>query len=240
MYQELKNIGFTQREIKVYIALLEIGTYSVGKIIKKSGIPSSKIYETLDKLKEKGFVSSLIQKNKLYFTAESPERILNYFDEQRNNVAETIIPKLKLLGKKEKQERSVTLYESVSGIKSIYELMLRIGKPIYVLGAPNIAQEKLTAYLLEFNKKRIKKRIKMEIIYHSDAKEHGKIREKMPLTKVKYLEKDFVTPAWIDIFGDYVVIFNIEGTPTGNLIEDKHIVTSFKEYFKLVWKTAKT
>ncbi len=239
MYQELESIGFTQREIKVYIALLEVGTSSVGKIIQKSGIPSSKIYDTLDKLKEKGFVSSLVQNNKLYFTAESPERILNYLDEQRNNVAETAVPELKLLEKKEKQERSATLYENIKGIKSIYELMLRTGKPIYVLGAPNIAQEKLTAYLLEFNKKRIKKRIKMEIIYHSDARKHGKIREKMPLTKVKYFEKDFVSPAWVDIFGDYVVIFNIEGTSTGNLIKDKHIAASFKKYFKLLWDTAR-
>ena len=49
----LKGIGLTDSEIKVYFALLELESSTVGKIIEKSRVPDSKIYSILEKLKEK-------------------------------------------------------------------------------------------------------------------------------------------------------------------------------------------
>jgi len=46
--QSLKSIGLTDGEIKIYLALLEIGSSSIGNIIKKSKISGSKTYEVLE------------------------------------------------------------------------------------------------------------------------------------------------------------------------------------------------
>ena len=235
---QLEALGFTPREIRVYVSLLELGTCAVGKIITHSKIPSSKIYETLDKLKSKGLVSFIVKENKQFFTAISPLHITDILDEQRRGFMAEALPVLQSLEKKEKVERSATLYEGVGGLKSIYELMLRElgrGDTLYVLGAPRLAQEKLTAFLLEFNKRRIKKGIHMNILYHADAREHGKIREKMGLTSVKYLQEDFCVPALVDIFGEYVVLFNIDSSPTATLIKDRAIAQSFLAYFDAIW-----
>ena len=240
-FEELEGIGLTSREIRVYTALLEVGVSSVGAIIKKSGIPSSKIYETLDKLKRRGFVSSIIKDGKQFFEASNPQTISNYLDEQKRTIIENVIPRLDILKKKEKKKRESKMYEGISGLKSIYERMLRTlkkGDTIYVLGAPKIAQEKLEAYFLYFNKRRIQKGIKMKIIYALNAKEYGKKRERMQLTEVKYLTKEQVTPAWMDIFGDCIVIFNIEETPTGTLIQDDNNAKNFKRYFEILWNNA--
>ena len=97
---ELEEIGLTKREIKVYMALLEVGLSSVGQIIKKSGIPGSKIYETLDKLKKRGLISSVLKENKQFFQASDPKTILDFLDEQRRNILENVLPKLESLQKK--------------------------------------------------------------------------------------------------------------------------------------------
>ena len=55
-----KEIGFTEREIKVYFALIELGTSTVGPISKKTKLQPAKVYETIDKLKEKGLVSYIV------------------------------------------------------------------------------------------------------------------------------------------------------------------------------------
>ena len=49
----LEEIGLTKSEIKVYLALLELGSSTTGPIVDKSKASSSKIYEILDKLMQK-------------------------------------------------------------------------------------------------------------------------------------------------------------------------------------------
>ena len=65
--KELMGIGLTQREVKVYLALLKLGESTTGKIIQESGISSGKIYEILEKLIGKGLASYTIKEKTKYF-----------------------------------------------------------------------------------------------------------------------------------------------------------------------------
>ena len=60
---KLKDIGLTDYESKVYLALLEIGEGTSGEIINKAGIHTGKIYEILASLKNKGLISEVIVNN---------------------------------------------------------------------------------------------------------------------------------------------------------------------------------
>lgn len=44
--QILEDIGLTNAEIKVYIALLELGTSTAGPIIEKTGLQNSVVHMT--------------------------------------------------------------------------------------------------------------------------------------------------------------------------------------------------
>ena len=59
----LRELGFTEREVKVYISLLELGTSTAGPIAVKSRLPQTKVYETLGKLIDKGLVSYIVVSN---------------------------------------------------------------------------------------------------------------------------------------------------------------------------------
>ena len=70
----LEEIGLTKSEIKVYLALLKLGSSTKKSIVKESGITHSKLYEITDKLINKGLVS-YVRKNKvLHFSAAPPEQ----------------------------------------------------------------------------------------------------------------------------------------------------------------------
>src|SRR3989344_52827 len=60
----LRACGLTQNESLVYLSLLKVGNATSSKIIKEANISGGKIYETLEKLIQKGLVKSIIEKGK--------------------------------------------------------------------------------------------------------------------------------------------------------------------------------
>ena len=108
-----------------------------------------------------------------------------------------------------------------------------------VLGAPKIANEKWESWFLNFHKRRIERKIKLEIIYNSDALKYGEIRKKMELTKVRYLPNNLVSPNWVDVFPTAVLFVAILDTPIAFLIRNKELAESFASYFKIMWNNSK-
>jgi len=246
--QILEEIGLTKTEAKIYIALLELGQTTTTKIVRKARIHASKVYEFLDKLIQKGLVSYVIKSNKKYFSAAEPESLKELIKEKQNKLneqekdIERILPELKEIKKSREDIIQSEIYEGLKGIKSIYEKILSSlnkGETQYIIGAPRVGNELIEGFLLDWHKKRIKKGIKCEYIYDGDARDYGKVREKMPLTEVKYLPRNISSPMWIEIFKDYVVIGHIKkSNAVLFLIHDKEIAKGYLDYLGLIWKVA--
>ena len=239
---DLEYIGLTPRESYVYKALLVLDLTTVGPLVKESGIPSSKIYETLDRLMAKGFVSTIIKNGRKHFQASPPEQILAFIEEKKEKIKKELIPQLKIL-QVGRNHYEATLYEGKGGIKAIYERMLletKKGETIQVIGAPLRAQELFQDYIFHWNNRRVHNKVKLRIIYTLEAKSYGRIRSKLGLTKVKHLKEDNLAPAWVDIFGDCVVIFDLsQDTPRAFLIKSPSVASNYRNYFEIMWKNAK-
>ncbi len=106
--ETLQELGLNKRESICYSSLLELGSSRVGDIIKKTGIPSSKIYEILDKLIKRGFVTYVIKNNVKHFQASDPKTLLNYIEERKRKIEE-IMPQL-LLKQKLSKKQSVEIF----------------------------------------------------------------------------------------------------------------------------------
>ena len=96
----LEQIGLSRNEIKAYFALLELEQASATPIVKKSGIPNSKVYLTLDKLIKKGLVSYVIKNNAKYFQASDPKNLIGFLNDKENLIS---------LQKKEIEKKMCTL-----------------------------------------------------------------------------------------------------------------------------------
>ncbi len=247
------GLGLDKTEVKVYLALLEIGTSATGEVVKKSGVPSSRIYNVLNNLKEKGLVSYTLIKNTKYFKAHNPSRLKDLLTKKRIELFEkeksliSILPDLeqKYRGGREKEsenEQRIQTFDGIAGIKTALENVLSIlkkGEEFIVFGAPKIGNEKLHGFFNEFHKERAKKGINYRVIYDYDAKEFGEERKKFPLTKVKYLSKELTTPSAFWIFNEYVALVVFSDKPIVLIIKNKKITESFMIYFELIWRIAK-
>ncbi len=72
----LLNLGFTEYEAKAYIALLGVNSATAYEIAKLSGIPTSKIYEVISRLMEKGVILIINENNKKKYIPLEPEEFI--------------------------------------------------------------------------------------------------------------------------------------------------------------------
>ena len=89
-----------------------------------------------------------------------------------------------------------------------------------------------------FHKKRIAKKIKAKLIFHSSLKWWTKELNKYKLTEVRTTEKDFEELTETIICGNRVAIIIYLDKPFGFLIEEILASKSYKKFFEILWKTA--
>src|SRR3989339_656937 len=100
---KIESLGLSERESRVYVALLDVGPTTVSKIIRKTGIASSKIYDVMEKLIHRGLVTYVLKQGKKEFHPVDPKRLFNIIQEKEATIKE-ILPTLEELFKKTSEE----------------------------------------------------------------------------------------------------------------------------------------
>lgn len=244
MIVALRNIGLTEGEIKVYLALLELGSTTTWELIKLSGVSGSKVYEVLQRLINKGLTSSVTKNNVKYFEASSPEKILDYLDEKGEEIKkerleiQKIIPDL-ILKQKFKVKSEVKVFTGWEGLKTANQDIinsLKKGEEWSSMGLTEQPKE----WELYFNKKqeeRAKKGIVQKHLLNEKYKLLYNKRKKLNHTMFKFLPKEFEMPTSIEIYNNKVIIMIIlKESPMAILIENIAVADSFRKYFNLLWK----
>ena len=72
----LNELGFSPKESRVYLAILELGRATVSEIARKSAINRTTGYDILNTLVNKGLVIISGKEPKQEYTAPSPDKIL--------------------------------------------------------------------------------------------------------------------------------------------------------------------
>jgi HTH-type transcriptional regulator, sugar sensing transcriptional regulator len=245
----LQNIGLSDGEIRVYLALIKLGPSTTGPITNKSRVSNSKIYHILEKLLQKGIISYVIKEKTRYYQAEDPEKIKIYvnkkekeFQEQKKEI-EKLIPQLKLHQQTEKTKSETQIYKGFRGIQTIADKMyatLKKGDTFYNLGVPSRQEDKYHNYWDEDHEKRIKLGIKCQMLFnYNTPKKILKNRNSYKDCDARYMTLKIETPSWILIYKNTTVIVLQSDEPTAIEIQNKEITQSFKQYFEAFWKMTK-
>ena len=240
----LEEFGLTEKEAKLYLALLELGQSTSSDLIKKLDYYSKTVYELLEKLMKKGLVSYVIKSNIKYFEAVNPEKFLDILKEEENNIKEMenkikeILPELKKLREINKEKQEANIYSGKKGMKSVFEDALKKNNEILVFGGGGKSKE-LGSYYKLWNKLRAKNKIKLRLLWNEDLRNKKDEIKDLKLVELKFLPKEFENPAPAMIYKDKVAITIWSEEPIATLIKSKEINKSFRNYFELLWKIAK-
>jgi sugar-specific transcriptional regulator TrmB len=239
----LEEIGLAPSEISIYTALLKTGSAKVGVLIREVSLHRSRVYEAINRLIEKGLVSYIIKNNVKFFQASDPERLLSYIEEQKEKLDEKeetikkILPELKKqISPLMPQAEAHVLYGK-EGFKTMRKDVLKQKQPLYLIGAVGKEDKAVQYFFPNFDKLRIKSKIKMKVLYDSEVK--GKSITKLELMETKFLPKEYSSPAVINIYADRVVNVLWQGEiPICFMIINKEIADSYRKWFELMWKSA--
>lgn len=239
----LEEIGLTKGEIKVYLVLLKLGETTTGKIIEKAQISSGKIYEILDKLIKKGLASFITKNKTKYFSAASPNRILDYLHEKEKDLKNKEqkllkeLPSLLKIEKTGKKEYETNLFKGFKGIQTaIFEALedLTAKDEVLAMGIHSSKEKHYNILWQRWHKERIKNKIICKAIFSDKNTQYYKLFKKMKYTKVKVLEG--ITPSAIDIMKDRVLIFTYGDEPSCLSIKNPEIAKSLTTFFYNLWK----
>ncbi len=218
---ELRKLGLTEKQSLVYLTALELGYTSIQKIAQKAKISRPTTYEIVKSLKQKGLISESKDKNKRYFIAESPDKLLGILRIEKKEIEEKereflrIISALKskyFLGDKSE----IKTYKGKAEIESLFEDFLTTqSKKIYVF----INNEKIWP---------LKAR---QSAYQKITKRLGKIE----ILERKPIKHDIpLFPGIIIIYEKIIIIPNEK--LTGILVENKILIDLIKSFFLCIWE----
>lgn len=231
----LQELGLNRRESICYTSLLELGSSKVGKIVKKTGIPSSKIYEILDKLIQRGLVSYVIKNNIKHYQASDPNSLINYLEEKKKKIKQ-ILPQL-LLKQKFSKKQSVELFEGQKAIFTLFTNLIADAKPkeLYLVFSINEENKTDQANLFFKNLALRRKEKKLDTRLLKNIKYY--VKEKHTKLKLRYT--NFNLPQGTTIFRNYVILLTWVESPVAIKIESEVFANQQREFFLDLWKTAK-
>lgn len=228
--KKLTELGFSDGEAEIYLSLLKHGKTSVMQLAKLTGRHRTHIYDTIEKLKQKGLVSETKIDNKKFILASNPENILFYLKE-KEEIAENLVQQLSILEQNEK-EIKVETYTGLLGLKNVFREILREKKNYIGYGEGLMFEKTLPEFYEQFRGQSEFLKIGLRLI----LKKGIKISKRRGL-EIRYL--DYVSPSTTFIYADKVLIIIWQPFPTAIKITDRQTAKSYKNYFELLWKIAK-
>lgn len=237
----LEDLGLTPAEIKVYIALLEVGASSAGNILEKSRLQNSVVHRALNSLIEKGLISYIMEGRRKIYQATDPDNFYTFIEDKKKRF-EQILPQLKQKQEMTKDPSEGTIFKGRRGINEIYQTLLNSrGKEYITYGGGERVTYSIMgeAWWKNLHTKRIELNIPSRQVFDETIRDFGEELRKRPLSKVKFLTADFEQLTETIVIGDYVAIVIFTKEPYGMLIKDPVVVDSYKKNFEILWKKAK-
>ena len=238
----LKEIGLSEKEAEVYLALLQGDNFSILDLAKKTKINRTTIYPVIKSLAEKGLVSETVTNSKTSYQAESPERLETYLERQKILLDENtkkikdIIPQLKSVQREMGERPVVKYFEGREGIISgIEEDLFKdrdSNERAYMVYPKDLVDEVFKKEeTTKFKSQRVGKKIKGISIY---TYKNGDIPSDETSTRLKIDGDKYPINCDISIYKDKVRIATLKKNLSGIYIQSADLAETLKSLIRLI------
>lgn len=239
----LENLGFHDKEIKVYLACLRLGPSPVRKIATEASINRGSTHDILRVLVERGLISYYHKHKHQYFIAEDPEKLCDLVEEEHQKILETrgrifaVIPQLKSIYDNAQEKPVVKFYEGHSGAKTILEEVLNTCKKNnikeYYVYSSSLIRSFIYKLYPNFSHDRVEAGIKVKVVSIGPGGEKRGLDERRWLTE----EKNNASAYMLIYPGNIATVtLDSDEKPMGVIIKDKNIYLAQKMIFEFIWK----
>ena len=234
----LKEYGLSNKEIEVYLIILQLGESNLQKISGRTDYPKTTVYNTLRYLIRKGLVSSYLKEKITHYQASDPKKISEDVD-RKKRLLDEVIPDLINLRKNVIEPSNIEMFEGLKGLHSIYMDIYREKQQIYFFGRGTHQIEELLHIPANARIIRLERKIPAKIIIEPNSNRLFETKAYKKITKIRFLPllKEF--PCMIYIYGKKVGILSIRKETVGFIIQNEQVAQTMKLIFDILWNQAK-
>jgi predicted transcriptional regulator len=235
----LEELGLTQNEIKVYLALLSTGQTASGVVVARSGLHRPAVYSALERLVSRGLASFVKKNNRKHFEAAEPERLNDIIEGMRRDVHEAV-PELKKISNFEKEGEATTLFSGVRGIRSVLDSLLeelKGGGEYADFGVGGRFREVMGPYWDVWQKSKVEMKVRSRCIFNEKLRGSKLLRDYRG--KSRFVPEKYHCPSDTMIYKDRIILFIWDANPpTAVLIRDAETAKGYMNVFNWMWKNA--
>jgi len=246
--KEMQKIGFSPKEIKVYVTALQCGPRSAQAIARRANINRVTCYVVLEKLMKFGLVSQVEGEKGRIFAAESPEKLVHYIEQKEKEFQlhragiDKIMPDLMALFNRVGDRPLVRYFEGMEGIREIQQRILNsnIQYGCEIASLDYVYRDINPWEFYDFKEELMKREFKGRSILTLEKMTLDFLPEDfVKLWDVRRLPHDkFTFPGDIAIFKDFAIIDCYEGKPVMILLEHPQVIALLQGWFDLAWEGA--
>lgn len=242
---ELKELGLTAGQIKVYQAILEIGKAGIHSIQEKTSLERRAIYDILNKLIDKGYVTYINEKASKQYQCTHP-RNLKEIIEEKQKILERLqgkIPQITDLFNYSRPDIRAEVYRGNESIMALLNEALEYDATYWIGGNSGIetCSEKMRLFFKRWTEKRRElKKFMYDLVdfgtHLEDFKPNDIAKHKKYFYKYCNLPKKLQSPVVIIMFGTKVMQILWGKQSFAFVLDSKEIHESFMKYFNYFWK----
>lgn len=243
-YQELlQTLGLAKNEARIYETLLRTGETGVGHIAEKSGVHRRNVYDSLNRLMEKGLVIEIVDSKENQYQAVEPRKLQEMLSEKTESLA-SAMPALDTLFFAEPTEYRVQTYRGKEGWKQYMHDILQVNKSFYSIGAQGAwLDERVKSFAPGFLAQVKAKKLQMYHLFDHEVKESNHEILKHVGKDYRFIPAAYATTSGVDVFGDRVNIMHQQqlgqvgeaNEIMFTVIQNQNLADSFRTWFQFMW-----
>ncbi len=243
LVKQLESLGLTEKESRVYLALLSKNDVGSSKIILATGLHGQFVYGALARLEQLGLVKHVIQNGRKKFSANPPLRLLSIVEEKKltaQNIARQLQERY---SRKHEQDFEVFQGESAFTMHQ-FDMLERVEQNQEALAICGPTERFLATLgegeTDEFEELRIKKGLRVRYIGMEPMRERlAEMRKWRQLWEYRIFPGTSTGLVDTDIWPDNIT-FNIFGDPILSFtITNKIVADGYRSFFESLWNLSK-
>lgn len=240
MRDQLKQLGFTDKEVEVYLALLEFGSQPASVIAKKTSIPRPTVLFLFENLLKRGYIRKS-QKGKARFFYADPADLYKAKLEEMQQTKEALEATMPLLNEYKSPFSSpprINFFEGIEGCRNAYLQVLESKTEVCEFAAHMDLNKMGETFMENFVAERTRRKVFMKVISQDTPvhRAYQKLDKKQQRTLKMFPIKKGDLFSSIDIFEDKVLLLNLYHDCFAILIESKQVADTLKTIHSLIWE----
>lgn len=243
--QVLCGIGLSEAEATTYLVLLDMEIVSIRKIAEKTGINRGTTHDIIKRLVARGLVGARTIGAREYYSAESPEKILDLIRDQRKDlletqkIAEQVVPALLSKTARPQGKPLVRFFEDDDGVAAILRDVLqtcrRLDNPEYYVYSSRKLRQYVYRKFPNFTERRVREGIFVKVIAVGEGGDPAPEAERKWIDNTDHERSSSYTL----IYGNKMAQISISSdfTPYGVVIEDDGVAEMQRMLFERLWET---